>query len=170
MAEIHCRPRPEEGSWNNGNGSWKPWLSSRKTSPLLPRVGVVLGSGLGEFADRVAEKTVIDYADIPHFKKVSVAGHAGRLVLGRVGSVPVAVLQGRYHYYEGHDISDVVFPVRVLAKLGIAEPAADQRRRRHRPGPAARRPDGHPRPHQPDGRSIRCAAPTTSAWGRASPT
>ena len=59
------------------------------------------------------------YADIPHFRKVSVAGHAGRLVLGQVGAVTVAVLQGRYHFYEGHDISDVVFPVRVLAKLGI---------------------------------------------------
>jgi purine-nucleoside phosphorylase len=90
----------------------------KKSCPLAPRVGVVLGSGLGEFAERVSEKTVIAYADIPHFKKVSVAGHAGRLVLGRIGSVPVAVLQGRYHYYEGHDISDVVFPVRVLGKLG----------------------------------------------------
>jgi len=92
----------------------------RKASPLLPKVGVVLGSGLGEFAARVEEQTVIPFAGIPHFKKVSVAGHAGRLVLGRVGGVAVAVLQGRYHYYEGHDISDVVFPVRVLAKMGIA--------------------------------------------------
>jgi len=91
----------------------------KENSPLPPRVGVVLGSGLGEFAERVAERTVIDYAAIPHFQKVSVAGHAGRLVLGTVDSVPVAVLQGRYHYYEGHDISDVVFPVRVLGKLGI---------------------------------------------------
>ena len=91
----------------------------KKGCPLVPQVGVVLGSGLGEFAARVADKTEIAYADIPHFKKVSVAGHAGRLVLGRVGAVPVAVLQGRYHYYEGHDISDVVFPVRVLAKLGV---------------------------------------------------
>lgn len=91
----------------------------KKNGPLVPRVGVVLGSGLGEFADQVAEKSVVEYADIPHFKKVSVAGHAGRLVLGKVGALPVAVLQGRFHYYEGHDIQDVVFPVRVLAKLGI---------------------------------------------------
>ncbi len=91
----------------------------RKSSSLAPRVGVVLGSGLGEFADRVAERTVIEYAGIPHFRRVSVAGHAGRLVLGTVGGMPVAVLQGRYHYYEGHDISDVVFPVRVLGRLGI---------------------------------------------------
>ena len=91
----------------------------KKNCSLLPQVGVVLGSGLGEFADRVAEKSAIAFADIPHFKKVSVAGHAGRLVLGKIGSVPVAVLQGRYHYYEGHDIDDVVFPVRMLAKLGV---------------------------------------------------
>ena len=91
----------------------------KKNCPLLPQVGVVLGSGLGEFAAAVNEPTVIAYADIPHFKKVSVAGHAGRLVLGKVGAMPVAVLQGRYHYYEGHDIVDVVFPVRVLAKLGV---------------------------------------------------
>lgn len=86
---------------------------------LIPEIGVVLGSGLGEFAAQVEEKMIIEYADIPHFKKVSVAGHAGRLVLGKVDSVSVAVLQGRYHYYEGYDIADVVFPVRVLAKLGI---------------------------------------------------
>ena len=88
-------------------------------SRLAPRVGVVLGSGLGEFAERVAERTVVEYAAIPHFRKVSVAGHAGRLVLGAVAGTPVAVLQGRYHYYEGHDIGDVVFPVRVLGALGI---------------------------------------------------
>jgi len=91
----------------------------RARSPLVPRVGVVLGSGLGEFADRVADKKVVEYSAIPHFRKVSVAGHAGRLVLGRIASVPVAVLQGRYHYYEGHDILDVVFPMRVLGQLGV---------------------------------------------------
>jgi purine-nucleoside phosphorylase len=90
----------------------------KKNCLLVPQVGVVLGSGLGEFADQVSEKAVSEYADIPHFKKVSVAGNAGRLVLGKIGSVPVAVLQGRYHFYEGHDIDDVVFPVRVLSKLG----------------------------------------------------
>jgi purine-nucleoside phosphorylase len=84
-----------------------------------PQVGVVLGSGLGEFAESVLERTVIPYADIPHFKKAGVAGHAGRLVLGRVGEVRVAVMQGRIHYYEGHDVSEVVFPIRVLAALGL---------------------------------------------------
>jgi len=85
----------------------------------VPQVGVVLGSGLGEFADSVAEPTVIATADVPHFKKASVLGHAGRLVLGKIGPAHVAILRGRIHYYEGHDLSDVVFPVQVLAKLGI---------------------------------------------------
>jgi len=91
----------------------------KKIYPLVPQVGVVLGSGLGEFADSEAEQTAIAYTDIPHFKNVSVTGHAGRMVLGKIGPVSVAVLQGRIHYYEGFDIGDVVFPVRVLAKLGV---------------------------------------------------
>jgi purine-nucleoside phosphorylase len=91
----------------------------RSRSERTPRAGAVLGSGLGEFAGRVEDAVAIPYGEIPHFRKVSVAGHAGRLVLGTVGGVPVAVLQGRYHYYEGHAIEDVVFPVRVLGKLGI---------------------------------------------------
>ncbi len=93
--------------------------SIRARSPLAPRAGVVLGSGLGEFANRVADAVAIPYGEIPHFRQAGVAGHAGRLVLGTVGGVPVAVLQGRCHYYEGHDIEDVVFPVRVLGKLGV---------------------------------------------------
>jgi purine-nucleoside phosphorylase len=87
--------------------------------PFEPVVGIVLGSGLGDFADHLSAAVCLPYAEIPHFKKTSIQGHAGRLVMGRVGDVPVAVLQGRYHYYEGHDISDVVFPVRVLCRLGI---------------------------------------------------
>ena len=86
---------------------------------LKPKIGIVLGSGLGEFANSLSGSAFLNYAQIPHFKKTSIQGHAGRLVTGRVGGVPVAVLQGRYHYYEGHDILDVVFPVRVLGRLGI---------------------------------------------------
>ncbi|UCH93770.1 MAG: purine-nucleoside phosphorylase [Candidatus Aminicenantes bacterium] len=86
---------------------------------LSPEVGVVLGSGLGEFAEAVSEKTVISYESIPHFKKVSVVGHAGRLVLGKIESKIIVVMQGRYHFYEGHDIAEVVFPVRVLCRLGV---------------------------------------------------
>ncbi len=90
----------------------------RRAWPGPPLVGVVLGSGLGEFAGHVEDSAVLPYAEIPHFKDASVGGHAARLVLGRVGPVPVAILQGRVHYYEGHEAADVVFPIRVLAKLG----------------------------------------------------
>jgi purine-nucleoside phosphorylase len=91
----------------------------KKNDPQAPQVGVVLGSGLGEFADSIPRPTILNYGDIPHFKTAGVAGHAGRLVLGMIGSVTVAVMKGRIHYYEGHEIADVVFPVRVLAKLGV---------------------------------------------------
>ncbi|MCK5222110.1 MAG: purine-nucleoside phosphorylase, partial [Candidatus Aminicenantes bacterium] len=86
---------------------------------LTPETGIILGSGLGDFADDVYDSVVIPYEDIPHFKKVMVKGHAGNLVTGLISGKPVAVLQGRYHFYEGHDIKDVVFPVRVLCSLGI---------------------------------------------------
>lgn len=91
----------------------------RRHASFIPEVGVVLGSGLGDFAARVENPVVISYERIPHFHRVSVAGHAGRLVLGTVGGRPTAVLQGRYHYYEGHEIASVVFPVRLLCHLGV---------------------------------------------------
>jgi purine-nucleoside phosphorylase len=85
-----------------------------------PRVGLVLGSGLGSFAQGLAQRTAIPYAQIPNFPvSTGVVGHAGELVLGRVGSTPVAVLSGRVHFYEGRPMTDAVFPVRVLARLGV---------------------------------------------------
>lgn len=84
-----------------------------------PETGVILGSGLGDFADEIDKSVVIPYEEIPNFKKVRVKGHAGNLVAGMVSGKPVAVLQGRYHFYEGYDIRDIVFPVRVLCSLGI---------------------------------------------------
>ena len=86
---------------------------------VTPETGIILGSGLGDFADEIDKSVVIPYEEIPNFKKVKVKGHAGNLVVGMVSGKPVAVLQGRYHFYEGHDIRDIVFPVRVLCSLGI---------------------------------------------------
>jgi purine-nucleoside phosphorylase len=92
----------------------------RKRAPNhVPRAGLVLGSGLGAFADQLSDRTVIPYAELPHFPDASVPGHAGRLVLGTVGGEPLVVMQGRVHAYEGHSPSQVVFPVRVLCALGI---------------------------------------------------
>jgi xanthosine phosphorylase len=85
---------------------------------LRPRVGIVLGSGLGAVADGVVEPTVVDYTDLPGFPRPSVAGHGGRAVLGKIGSVPVAVLQGRAHVYEGGDLDAIRTPVRALRAAG----------------------------------------------------
>ncbi|MGI8787474.1 MAG: purine-nucleoside phosphorylase [Pyrinomonadaceae bacterium] len=83
------------------------------------KVAVVLGSGLGAFADEVENAVAIPYEEIPHFQTSTVEGHAGRLVLGEVEGVSITVQQGRFHYYEGYDISQVVFPVRAFGVLGI---------------------------------------------------
>lgn len=91
----------------------------RSQSPIKPRVGLILGSGLGAFVDQVQISTKIPYSDIPHFMPPTVEGHQGNLILGHVGTNPVAILQGRNHYYEGHSMETVVFPTRTLALLGI---------------------------------------------------
>jgi purine-nucleoside phosphorylase len=83
------------------------------------QVGLVLGSGLGPFADGMAEARSVAYADIPHFPVASVIGHAGRFVGGTVRGRRVIALSGRAHYYEGHDLRTVTFAVRVLSRLGI---------------------------------------------------
>ncbi len=86
------------------------------------RVAIVLGSGLGAFADELAQgagAAVFSYEDIPGFARSTVEGHAGRLVVGNVDGIAVVCLQGRFHYYEGYELDDVTFPVRVLAALGV---------------------------------------------------
>ena len=86
---------------------------------LHPRIGIVLGSGLGAVADAVADPVVLSYAEIPHFPQSTVEGHSGRIVAGLLGGVPVIVLQGRVHYYEGYTPQQVTFPMRVLGMLGV---------------------------------------------------
>ncbi|MDQ1558511.1 MAG: purine-nucleoside phosphorylase [Pyrinomonadaceae bacterium] len=83
------------------------------------RVGLVLGSGLGAFADDLEDATVIPYEEIPGFARSTVEGHAGRLVVGRVAGTPVIVQQGRFHFYEGYALDEVTFPVRVFGLLGV---------------------------------------------------
>jgi purine-nucleoside phosphorylase len=86
---------------------------------LHPKIAFVLGSGLGAFADRISDATVIKFQDIPNYSKPTVEGHGGQLVIGKLEGVPVICQQGRVHYYEGHSMQDVVHPVRVLGLLGI---------------------------------------------------
>ena len=83
------------------------------------KIALVLGSGLGAFAETLENAVRIPYEEIPHFARSTVEGHAGQLVLGEVGGVPVAVQQGRFHFYEGYDMSQVMFPMRVFGILGI---------------------------------------------------
>ena len=86
---------------------------------LRPRIALVLGSGLGAFADEFETPTKIPYKKIPHFPQSTAIGHAGQLVIGNVGDVAVAGMQGRVHLYEGYSAKEVSFPIRVFARLGI---------------------------------------------------
>jgi purine-nucleoside phosphorylase len=86
---------------------------------LRPRIAVVLGSGLGAFADELRDATAIPYEEIPHFPKSTAIGHAGRLVVGKLDDLPLAVMQGRVHLYEGYSASEVAFPIRTLARMGV---------------------------------------------------
>lgn len=86
---------------------------------LNPRLGIVLGSGLGTVADAVESAAVVTYSEIPHFPQSTVEGHSGRIVAGRLGGVAVIVMQGRVHYYEGYTPAQVTFPIRVLGALGL---------------------------------------------------
>jgi purine-nucleoside phosphorylase len=86
---------------------------------LRPRIALVLGSGLGAFADEFADAARIPYVEIPYFPLSTAIGHAGRLVIGKVAAVPVAGMQGRVHLYEGYSAKEVVFPIRVFARMGI---------------------------------------------------
>ena len=88
-------------------------------TPLRPTVGLVLGSGLGAFAKTLDKPVIIPYRGIPHFPVSTAIGHAGELVVGTTGGVPVAVMAGRVHYYEGYSMQEVVFPVRVLGRFGV---------------------------------------------------
>jgi purine-nucleoside phosphorylase len=91
----------------------------RLRSEAETRVAIILGSGLGAFADDLEDALALPYTDVPGFARSTVEGHAGRLVLGKLEGVPVAAMQGRFHFYEGYSFDEVTFPVRVLHLLGI---------------------------------------------------
>ena len=88
-------------------------------TPLRPRIALVLGSGLGGFADSLTDATRVPYAEIPAFPQSTAIGHAGQMVIGKAGDVPVAAMQGRVHLYEGYSAQQVTFPVRVFGRMGI---------------------------------------------------
>ena len=84
-----------------------------------PEIAIILGSGLGNLVDHITDKTYIPYAEIPNFPISTVEGHSGNLIFGRLNDRPVMAMQGRFHYYEGYDMKQVTFPVRVMKALGI---------------------------------------------------
>ncbi len=86
---------------------------------LRPKIGLVLGSGLGAFADTLTEATRVPYAEIPSFPQSTAIGHAGRMVVGHAGEVAVAAMQGRVHLYEGYSAQEITFPIRVFGRMGI---------------------------------------------------
>lgn len=90
-----------------------------KAPQAAPKVGIILGSGLGAFADALGNAIAIPYSDLPHFPLSGVPGHAGRLVLGTLGGESIVAMQGRVHFYEGYTAQEVAFPARVLCALGI---------------------------------------------------
>lgn len=86
---------------------------------LQPTVGIILGSGLGKLVDQITDQLAIDYQDLPHFPGATVVGHAGRLVFGRIGATQVVAMQGRFHYYEGHDMRTVALPIVFMKLFGV---------------------------------------------------
>jgi len=88
-------------------------------TPLRPRIGVVLGSGLGAFADDLSDAARIPYTKIPGFPQSTAIGHAGQMAIGKMADIPVAVMQGRVHLYEGYSAAEVAFPIRAFGRMGI---------------------------------------------------
>jgi len=115
MSAAHKKEKPST-EFARADHAAKFILSKTK---LRPKIALVLGSGLGAFADDLAAPTKIPYAKIPGFPRSTAIGHAGRLVIGSVDNIPVAAMQGRVHAYEGYSPHEVVFPIRVLGRLGI---------------------------------------------------
>ena len=91
----------------------------KKQYKQTPQVGIVLGSGLGNFIEEIEVEKEIDYKDIPNFPVSTVEGHTGKMIFGNLSGKKVVCMSGRFHYYEGYSAQDVVFPIRVLGLLGI---------------------------------------------------
>ncbi|MGB0036581.1 MAG: purine-nucleoside phosphorylase [Candidatus Acidiferrales bacterium] len=116
MTSARSKSAARDAEYARADRAAKYILSKTK---LRPKMALVLGSGLGAFADDLAGATRIPYEKIPDFPRSTAVGHAGRLVIGKVGPIAVAAMQGRVHSYEGYAAKEVVFPLRVFGRLGI---------------------------------------------------
>ena len=86
---------------------------------MIPRIAIILGSGLGSLADDIEGKTVLPYKEIPNFPVSTVAGHKGELIFGKLNNVPIIAMNGRFHYYEGYDLKETTYPIRLFKLLGV---------------------------------------------------
>lgn len=93
----------------------------KKTCKMNPNIGLILGSGLGSLAEKIKNPVIIKYTDIPNFPVSTVEGHKGQLIIGELGGKNVIAMQGRFHYYEGYPLNEVIFPIRVILGLGIED-------------------------------------------------
>ncbi len=93
------------------------WLRQRMT--INPKIAIILGTGLGQFASEITDADEIPYEDIPHFPVSTVEGHAGKLIFGHLGGKEIMAMDGRFHYYEGYSMKEITFPIRVMHELGI---------------------------------------------------
>ena len=91
----------------------------KSKTALVPKVGVILGSGLGEIIEGSVNDTLLNYEDIPHFAKTTVKGHKGKLLMGKMFNIPAIVMQGRLHYYEGYCMDEVTYPIYLMKQLGV---------------------------------------------------
>src|SRR4051812_7252003 len=119
MASAKIQMSAQADPQTSYEGAERAARSIRSRADIAPRVGIVLGSGLGALADDLEKPVAIRFDEIPGFAHATVEGHAGKLVIGHAGGVPVAAMQGRFHFYEGYSLDDVTFPIRVMKLLGV---------------------------------------------------
>src|SRR5437868_2260652 len=119
MSSVHTQMSATANTPSRYERAQRAAEQIRSRANARPSVAIVLGSGLGAFADELTESTSLAYKEIAGFAQATVEGHAGRLVIGRAGEVPIAAQQGRFHFYEGYSLDDVTFPIRVLKLLGV---------------------------------------------------
>ena len=91
----------------------------KKEVAYMPKIAIILGSGLGSLVDLMEDKKVISYQDIPNFPVSTVPGHKGELIFGHLNNVPIIAMNGRFHYYEGYDLKEVTYPIRIFKLLGV---------------------------------------------------
>src|SRR5207245_1375862 len=119
MSSVHTQMSAKADTSSLYDRAQRAAEQIRSRANARPSVAIVLGSGLGAFADELTESTSHAYKETAGFAQATVEGHAGRLVIGRAGEVPIAAMQGRFHFYEGYSLEDVTFPIRVLKLLGV---------------------------------------------------